>query len=107
VIPPHTLCRWFGHRREGYNADIYWDRHGRQRHRWHQRCTRCGTSDGAEVFREGILERFTVRRILSAIYDYRFRLRLWWREDCDDCHKPVMRFGRKVGDHDNCDVMPF
>lgn len=107
MIPPHRICEWIGHDREGYDAGFYTDRRGRRRQRWHQRCKRCGPSDGGEVFNEGRLERFRRWRIRRALREMTTRWRSWWRYDCDDCHKPSVRFGRPVGDHDQCDQIPF
>lgn len=107
-IPPHHICRLIGHRRESYVGGTYTDRRGRQREKWYRRCTRCGTSDGGEVYAEGLLERFAWLRIRQAWRSLVARARLWWREDCWDCKRPVRRFGRAVGRHENCgDEIPF
>lgn len=107
LIPPRRICEWIGHDREGYDAGYYTDRRGRRRQRWHQRCKRCGTTDGGEVWNEGHLGRFRGWQIRSAIRQRMTLLRLWWRDDCDDCHKPCVRFGRRVGDHSQCNPIPF
>lgn len=91
-----------------YIGGYYTDRRGRQREKWYSRCKRCGTSDGGEVFREGLLERITWRRFCSAVADRFLGTQLWWRTDCWDCKRPIRRFGRKIGDHENCrDDIPF
>jgi hypothetical protein len=105
MLNPHTICRWIGHRREGYSAGYYTDRRGRQRERWHSRCARCGTSDGAEVFRDGILERFGYRTLRRTAFRWLVALCFWWRTDCHDCGQPKVRRGRRVGDHSGC--IPF
>jgi hypothetical protein len=107
LIPPHVICEWIGHKREEYHAGYYFDRRGRERTRWHQRCKRCGTSDGGEVFNEGRLERFRVWRLRGALRRAIILFHMWRREDCDDCHQPIVRFGRSVGDHKNCSDIPF
>ena len=101
VTIPHHICRLIGHRRESYVGGYYTDRRGRQREKRYSRCTRSGTSDGAEVYREGLMERFSWRRIRA----WRWRARNWWRTDCIDCGQPATRFGRPFGDHDDC--LPF
>lgn len=107
MIRSDRICHLIGHRRERFMAGHYWDLRGRQRERWHSRCTRCGTTDGGEVYREGLLERFTWWRVRSAAYRARERLKVWWRSDCDDCGKPDQRCGRPVGNHRDCDPIPF
>jgi hypothetical protein len=105
MITPYRICHLIGHRRERYMAGYYWDRRGRQREKWYSRCTRCGTSDGGEVYREGLLERLTWWRIRSAAYRTCERLKAWVHTDCFDCKQPEVRFGRHVGDHTDC--IPF
>jgi hypothetical protein len=107
LIPPHLICEWLGHSRELYRNGYYHDRRGRERERWHNRCKRCGTSDGGEVFREGRIERFRGRGLRSAFRRQVTLWKFWWREDCEDCRKPRMRVGRSVGDHARCEVIPF
>lgn len=96
LIPPHRICRILGHRREGYNAGVYTDRRGRRRERWHLRCTRCGTSDGGEIYRQGLLE-WVMRKLR--------RFREWHCTICHACGLPERRFGKSVGDHSGC--IPF
>ena len=64
-IRPHRICHLIGHKREPYVAGYYTDRRGREREKWYSRCKRCGTSDGGEVYAEGLLERFAWWRIKS------------------------------------------
>ena len=96
------ICRLIGHRCESYIGGWYTDRRGRQREKWYRRCTRCGTSDGGEVYREGLLERFTWWRIRAWPWRVREALRT---RICVYCGKPERRLGRKVGDHRGC--IPF
>lgn len=86
---PHQVLRW-----------------GRWRTVSYARCRRCGTSDGCEVYQPGYWETFAgaMRR---ARYGWRPVLSRWLRQDCEDCGKPCVRFGREVGDHEKCDVIPF
>ena len=104
-IEPHRICHLIGHDREPYMAGYYTDRRGRQREKWYRRCKRCGTSDGGEVYAEGLLERFTWWRIKSVWWRRRDASRKWWSSTCNDCGKPERRFGRRVGDHRGC--IPF
>ena len=106
-LPPEVICRWVGHRRESYVGGYYFDRRGRQREKWYQRCKRCGTSDGSEVYREGILERFTIWRLRRIRYQLLGHFKMWWRQECEECHKSKVRFGHKLGGHDNCHEIPF
>ena len=106
-IAPHHICRWFGHRRELYNAGQFTDRRGRWRTRWHSRCTRCGTSDGGEVFNPGIMERWHGWRLHVLWWRLRDLVRWGWLQRCEDCGKPTVRFWRQVGKHEDCDVIPF
>lgn len=106
-IAPWRICHLIGHRRQMYDAGRYTDRRGRWRTRWHSRCIRCGTSDGGEVFREGILEHLTVWNLMRACRRRREALRNWIWQECDDCHKPSVRFGRSIGYHSKCDLIPF
>ena len=101
---PRHICRILGHRREAYRAGWYFDWRGRQRERWHARCTRCGTSDGATVYESGLIEAvaYAFRRPIPRAVA---TIRSWWRTDCFYCHKPERRFGRPVGDHRDC--IPF
>ena len=104
-IPPHHLCRLIGHRRESYIGGTYTDRRGRQREKWYRRCKRCGTSDGYEVYRPGLLEAFTPYELRCRWWRIRDAIRGWWRSTCHDCGKTERRFGKSVGDHDGC--IPF
>jgi len=108
IIEPYRVCRLIGHSREGYNAGGYTDRRGRWRQRWHQRCRRCGTSDGGEVYNQGALEWMRPRNLRRRYYEMTRRIGRWWREDCIACHKPAVRFGKAWGDHSGCDDdIPF
>lgn len=104
IVEPWRVCVWLGHNREMYCADTYTDGRGRWRERWYSRCKRCGTSDGGTVFEPGILE-FTWFRMWRARTER--RIKEWCREDCDDCRKPKVRFGRPVGNHLKCEEIPF
>ena len=99
------ICRLIGHDREAYVAGWYTDRRGRRRERWYTRCKRCGASDGGEVFRDGLLERFAWWRLVRPFRQARGAVGSWIRLDCHDCGKPEVRFGRDVGDHGGC--LPF
>jgi hypothetical protein len=105
LIAPHRICRLIGHSREGYDAGHYTDRRGRLRQRRHMRCTRCGTSDGGEVFNEGLFERWTIWHLRVALHRGWQAIKLWWHTDCGDCNLPERRRGRAVGDHHDC--LPF
>lgn len=107
MIPPHVVCRWLGHDRETYAAGFYLDRHGRHRTKFYSRCKRCGTSDGGEVFNEGIFERFRWRRIRKAAWRFRRSFGLWAYDKCGECGKTQTICGRHVGDHSNCNEIPF
>lgn len=109
LIHPSTICHWLGHKREYYLTGYYYDRRGRQRERWHRRCVRCGTSDGGEVFQPGRLE------WISDLYQdpgrpfrtLRFKVSSWRIHTCSCCGLPDRRFGFRVGDHVECDKIPF
>lgn len=107
LIAPHRICNWLGHKRESYMAGYYTDRRDYQRERRHSRCTRCGTSDGGTVYEPGRLEYLRPQEIRRAYRRFRLRFTDWWRQDCDDCRKPMVRCGRNVGKHEDCDVIPF
>jgi hypothetical protein len=97
------LCRLVGHKRGQRKGGQYYH-HGRWRDRWYTYCQRCGSSDLGEIYRSGIFEALTpwrIRRALQSASDA-FRSRR-----CTDCGKPSIRFGRAVGDHTNCDEIPF
>lgn len=100
------VCRLIGHRRQHYDGPRYYHR-GCWRTPSYFRCTRCGTSDGYEVFRRGILESLTWHEIKRLSYVWRLRWRDWHEQICEDCGRPCVRFGRQVGDHRKCDVIPF
>jgi hypothetical protein len=103
----YRVCSWLGHRREIYAAGLYMDRRGRWRTRYHHRCTRCGTSDGAEVFFPGVFEGWRYYSPRCIWWRGREGAKAWWRQTCEDCGEPTVRFGRRVGNHENCDVIPF
>jgi len=104
LIALWRLCGWIGHDRERYQAGWYHDRGGRQRERWYSRCRRCGTSDGGTVFEPGILE---FNRFRQWRWAARGRLQAWIGRNCEDCGKRRIRFGHEVGQHDNCEEIPF
>ena len=105
-IHPIRICHLIGHKRTGYNPDGP-SGHYRRRNRWYMRCDRCGTTDGGEVYREGLLERFTWWRMRVTFYRMtdELRHRLW--SDCTDCGKPLWRLGRAMGNHDDENHIPF
>jgi hypothetical protein len=105
-IDPIHICHLIGHKRTGYNPDGP-SRHYRRRNRWYMRCDRCGTTDGEEVYREGLLERFTWWRLRIAFYSATRNMRRWLWDDCIDCGLPSRRFGRFIGKHDDDRHMPF
>jgi hypothetical protein len=100
------ICRIVGHRRQHHEGPRYY-----RRGRWHTptyfRCTRCGTSDGGEVWRRGWAEWLTWSELRRAAYWWRVAFREWRGQTCVDCGKPTVRFGRAVGDHSGCEVIPF
>ena len=106
LIEPYRICHLIGHKRTGYNPD---KPHGgyRRRNRWYMRCDRCGTTDGGEVYREGLFERFTYWRIRIAVFGWTINFRHWLWSDCMYCRKPAWRFGRAVGVHDDENHIPF
>lgn len=107
MIPPYTICRWLGHKRQSYIYGQRFDQRGRLRNKWGSRCTRCGTSDYGEVYKRGYLECVRYWRPRIIWWRAKEHLKNWWRQDCEDCGKPTVRCGRPVGDHRNCDVIPF
>ncbi len=108
LIPPHRICHLIGHKRTGYDPDGHPDNYRpRYRRRWYMRCDRCGTTDASEVYREGLLERFTWWRLRWAWHGLTYKVRFWLWADCSDCGKPIMRFGRRIGTHDGDEHIPF
>lgn len=101
------ICHLLGHTRESYIGRHRLGRDGRLRPIYYSRCKRCGTSDGGEVFREGLFERFNWPRIKWWVIDCPGKIRAWIGTKCEDCGKPDTRFGRPAGDHEGCDVIPF
>lgn len=101
------ICRLLGHSREPYIGHQRLGRDGRLHPIWYARCKRCGTSDGGEVYREGLFERWRWYRFRWWLIERPKKIRRWIRTDCEDCGKPEVRFGRRVGEHDNCVVIPF
>lgn len=101
LMHPIRICHLIGHRRESYIGRHVLTRRGHLRPIHYSRCIRCGTSDGGEVYREGLLERLHWRRIRGAWW----RLRTSRRVICHDCGKPERRWWRSVGDHRGC--IPF
>ena len=100
------ICRLVGHKRGQREGGQYY-RAGRWRNRWYPYCRRCGTSDIETVYTPGIFEAFTPWRIRIAFYGWTSRFWQWRRRDCCDCGKPVVRFGRTVGNHEDCNEIPF
>lgn len=94
------ICRLIGHRRESYRSGFYVDRRGRTRERYSSRCVRCGSEDGC--YDEGVLEAW--QRRWWGVREDLIRWRLMKRSCCG---KPLKRFGRPVGDHRECDDIPF
>ena len=98
MISPRRICRLIGHKPKYHEGPRYL-RNGRWRTPSYTRCERCGTSDGYEVHRAGLLERFAWRRIRAWPWRAREAMRT---VICIDCGKPERRLGRKVGDHRGC-----
>lgn len=96
------VCWLIGHEPESYQSGWYWHRaSGRNRERWSTRCTRCGI-EGYEAWTPGL-----PGRLIRWWRDALNPLRHWIRTDCGACRKPLTRFGRPVGDHAECDDIPF
>lgn len=88
------ICRAVGHKP------------GQHENRWYSCCLRCGTSDMSELYRTGIFEALPWR-IRIALRTAEFNFRAWCHSDCTACGKPAIRFGREVGNHEDCDEIPF
>lgn len=95
-------CWLLGHKRESYVYRRYIDRRGREREKWGSRCIRCGTSDAGTVYEPGLIE-----RLRDAWRERRAAFARWRLTKCSCCGKPLIRFGRQVGNHGDCDDIPF
>jgi hypothetical protein len=97
------ICRIRGHRPVHESPREF--QQGRWRANFYLRCSRCGSSDYYKVTTPGFLQYYRNRRY----YLHRLctSIRLWWREECPDCKKPCVRFGKPAGHHDGCDTIPF
>jgi len=94
------ICRLVGHAPGVSDVTPYRDYRGF----WRSTTTvwpRCGV-EGHEAFGATIwtdIRRWWWERCQA--------LKLWWRVDCHDCGRPIIRFNRCVGDHSQCDDIPF
>jgi len=104
LICPYRICRLIGHAPEARLDGHYTDHRGRRRERWRTYCKRCGTS---ECYERGLLEYLAPSELRFVRYRFRAWIKNWWRQDCRDCGKPLIRCGRVVGDHGKCDDVPF
>lgn len=97
---PHRICSLIGHKCAHRKEGEYTDHRGRWRERWRPYCTRCGSDDLGTIYERGLLQ--------VDWRSWRWAFKEWRREDCPCCRKPMVRFGRRVGNHKACDDgIPF
>lgn len=106
MLSPHHICAFIGHRPK-FEEGGYYFRAGRRRTRFHQRCTRCGTSDSGTIYTQGHLEPFRWNNLRYRAIRICRSIATWFHARCEDCHQTNQRCGHPIGDHSGCDEIPF